>query len=421
MTSHSTHGTDSIAHSQQYANMVSRLPITFQPFIRQELRDWPKLFSCERTNVENMLSYLNSLDGIQFGRTFARVRAAESAMGVASWNLSTDSQTIQNTAKLARSSHYEEWRGAVDEVFRTIQDKLPVKAGFAPAANVHRLVLILFPGHLPMDRANIWKEWTGTGREVALTRSREESSSSCSDVILGADANGMLQLLQSYTHKPGYDTEQLWFIDAASFDRLLPDCSYLSYLDLRALREMFLDKQNWVQDDLNDADAMIQSLRSVDIESLCPLALNGKLAAREFVREVFLSGNGATVYGNSFVEWSASEGIRRARPDVLIARFGLRNKPKPLMSVAVLENQQKVYALPDIEDPTGSALDSQILANYIWRAANRYDEYSNALCICVSDALSSAYIVAPEGHALLEEPAPIEVTRLHELLVDWLA
>ena len=50
-------------------------------------------------------------------------------------------------------------------------------------------------------------------------------------------------------------------------------------------------------------------------------------AVREFVRALFLSGNGAVIfYANSFVEWAASEAFRRARPSFVAAQFGIRKR-----------------------------------------------------------------------------------------------
>ena len=147
--------------------------------------------------------------------------------------------------------------------------------------------------------------------------------------------------------------------------------------------------------------------------------LKAQISAREFVRDVFLSGNGSTVYGNSFVEWAASEGIRRARPYIVVARFGTRNKPKPFASLAALENQLKFTAIPDTEDPEGSAVDAQMLASYIWLAASRFEEYKDALCLCIADAISAAYLIAPPNHPLLTGAQPLAVSQLLPILQEW--
>jgi hypothetical protein len=139
------------------------------------------------------------------------------------------------------------------------------------------------------------------------------------------------------------------------------------------------------------------------------------------LRSLYLSGNGALIYGNSFVEWGASEALRRARPDVLVARFGIRSKPKPFTSVAVFENPDQINPLPAVDDLPGSAIDAQVLSLYVWLAASRYDEYRNAACVCLAESLSEAYVIAPAGFNLFREAQPIPLDRFRSVLTEWLS
>jgi hypothetical protein len=128
---------------------------------------------------------------------------------------------------------------------------------------------------------------------------------------------------------------------------------------------------------------------------------------RNFVVDLFLSGNGALIFGNAFAEWAASEALRRARPRGMVVRFGMRSKPKLFTGIAIFENQQQISALPDVDDREGSAVDALILARYVWLAASRYPEYEQAYCLCVSEFSNSAYLICPEGRSApwsLERP-----------------
>ena len=51
-------------------------------------------------------------------------------------------------------------------------------------------------------------------------------------------------------------------------------------------------------------------LHKVDVTPWCPREVVADPALREFVRTLYLSGNGAVIFGNSFVEWAASEALR---------------------------------------------------------------------------------------------------------------
>jgi hypothetical protein len=106
---------------------------------------------------------------------------------------------------------------------------------------------------------------------------------------------------------------------------------------------------------------------------------------------------------------------------MLVACFGMRNKPKPFTSIAILEDQEHTSPLPDTADPDGSAVDAQILARYLWLAASRFDEYKDALCLCVTDALPAIYAIAPAGHILFRESQPMTVERVRQIVREWVS
>ena len=57
---------------------------------------------------------------------------------------------------------------------------------------------------------------------------------------------------------------------------------------------------------------------------------------QDFLQSVLLNGNGTLLINNTFVEWASLQAIRRARPSVLLASFGIRNKVKPVQQPADL-------------------------------------------------------------------------------------
>ena len=178
---------------------------------------------------------------------------------------------------------------------------------------------------------------------------------------------------------------------------------------------------NTMRKDLADADAVYGRLRKTDVTPWCPAEVASEPVIREFLRSLYLSGNGALIFGNSFVEWGAAEAFRRARPAFLAAQFGIRSKPKPFTSVAVFENPDRVNPLPAVDDLPGSSLDAQMLAHYVWLAASRYEEYRhNTICLCLAESLSEAYTIAPPELPLWNETQPVTLDRLRAALGSWL-
>jgi hypothetical protein len=179
---------------------------------------------------------------------------------------------------------------------------------------------------------------------------------------------------------------------------------------------------NTMRKDLTDADAVFDYLRKVEVTPWCPEEVAGEPAIREFLRSLYLSGNGALLLGNSFVEWASSEALRRARPSFLVAQFGVRNKPKPFTGVLVFENPEKLNPLPPVPDLEGSAIDAEMLSLYVWLAATRYEEYQRStVCVCLAESLSEAYVVAPQEFPLGRETARVTLDQFADSLRAWIA
>jgi hypothetical protein len=196
----------------------------------------------------------------------------------------------------------------------------------------------------------------------------------------------------------------------------------LSYGRLDSYRQNFSHEMNTMRKDLADADAVFDHLRKVEVTPWCPPEVAADPAVPEFLRSLYLTGNGAVIFGNSFVQWGAAEAVRRARPSLVAAQFGVRSKPKPFTGVAVFDNPDQVNPLPTVDDLPGSAVDARMLALYVWLAAYRYQEYQQSTaCVCIAESLSQAYVVAPKEFSLLQAPEPVALERLSESLRAWIA
>lgn len=416
--------------------LLKRFPLTFLPFVNQQLRQWEYLFPNERTATQQLLLYVASLDPEQSTRLFKNVVQLEERMGVRHWNFSTTEQTIENSSELARSPYFQEWRQAVQAVFDE-SDRYAASSSENNSKSRNRLVLIDIPRPLPVPAENAWRSWQGIGRTVKLDLCSPGECQNLLESLLAGDGNsaganfkGLLPMTRNGSEHPHSD---YWVVDAGSslVGSLLgkkdaetggPVGTLLNYERLDVCRQRFSHEMNSMRKDLTDADKIFDELRLVDIVPWCPPEVAADPAVREFVRSVYLSGNGAVIFGNSFVEWAASEAFRRARPVFLAARFGVRSKPKPFTGVAVFENPDQVNPLPTVDDLPGSAMDAQMLALYIWLAANRYPEYqSSTACVCLAESLSEAYIVAPTGFDFGPQSGAIPLDRLGNALRTWMA
>jgi hypothetical protein len=410
--------------------LLKRLPRTFLPFTRQQLRDWDYLFPYERNSVVRLLLFVASLSPAETVATFQDVLQLEKKMAVSNWQFSNEEQTILNASLLARSLYYQEWRTAVQKVFDAAEEHF--KGENKAKASRHRLILLVIPPKLPLQATIIWQRWQALGHALKLDITETQASQALAQAVLGVTSGDPgSTLLDSVARARGNTAADFWVLDAGGelvesfLNKPSEQDSYpatlLSHERLKAFREQFSHEINNMHKDLSAADAVYDTLRKLDVTSWCPPEIASLPVIREYLRSLYLSGNGALIYGNSFVEWGASEALRRARPDVLVAHFGIRSKLKPFTSVAVFENPDQINPLPAVDDLPGSAIDAQVLSLYVWLAASRYDEYRNAACVCLAESLSEAYVIAPPDFSLFREAQPIPVDKFRSCLTEWLS
>jgi hypothetical protein len=135
--------------------LLRRLPLTFLPFVNQQLSQWDYLFPNERRSTERLLLFVAGMTPEQSAALFKDVVNLEDKMGVANWEFSTSEQTIQNSSLLARSPYYQDWRRAVQAVFDAADDHARNASGVG-TMQPNRLVLLGLPRILPTDAATVW-------------------------------------------------------------------------------------------------------------------------------------------------------------------------------------------------------------------------------------------------------------------------
>ncbi len=381
--------------------LIERLPVTLRPSLNQQLSQWGMLFPFERNRVATFMNGVEALGPSALDALTAPLRALELKMGVGHWSFSEDADTIENASLLARSAYYVEWRREVERVFEavnaTARDSTPIQTGST------RVILLFLPASLPVDPQTVWQQWDPRGQEIKISG---DAGRICELALQGQPGlAGIATLLAGQTTPESSD---LWLIDAEGrLNDMLsslgspPAASSLSYAALKPFRDRFLAELNKAPKSIQVTDEVVANLRreSWDGWNLWPAELIGQPRMRQFVIDLFLSGNGALIFSNAFVEWAASEALRRARPRAIVASFGMRNKPKAFTSIAIFENQQRISSLPDVADPENSAVDALILARYVWLSASRYPEHEQTICLCVSELRNTAYLIAPAGRS----------------------
>ena len=338
-------------------DLIRRLPATFGPALRDQFAQWNLLFRAERRQLQAQLDWLSGLPPKEFDGLFGPLLDIEKRMALPRLDSSAAGLSVRDAGILARSPLYPRWRAEVERVFSRIDERAVAPAGLR---SLPRLVVCVLPAGIPLQEQPLWPDLAAEGAWLSLDRPFGE--------ILWAFAAAIAKRVCLPELDPD---ERTWVFECESRFSALPGVPVLSWADLDALRREFLRRLNAVQRDLRSVDQTSEELRRADIGRLMPQALASNARVREFLRGLLLSGNGSLVFPNSFVEWGASEALRRAQPQALIASFGLRQKLKPFSSLVLFEDQNRANPVAISDDPAGSLVDALLLSRYVYLAAQR--------------------------------------------------
>ena len=386
--------------------LLERLPRTFLPVLNQQLKEWDLLFPAEQRPIRATLDHLGKLGDAKFEELVGPIKTLEKQMDLPGWTTGKDHLSIEDTSILARSPVYPQWRTEVEKLFEKVNASIEL-----PQAN--RMVVSVLPAGLPTNSAPLWPNLAKQGRWVQLERTFGEDLDSVVSSLARRKAIAQTE-----------PVEHTWVLESVSHFTEVANSSnwtVLSYEALKPTRDEFRRRMNEIEKDLRSADETFDGLRNVKMETLLGPALETDQRIREFIRALFLSGNGAVLFNNSFVQWGATEVLRRAQPQVLVCCFGIRQKLKPYSSLVLFEDQERANPVKEEPDPAGSFIDIQLLCDYVFLTTQRLSNYAgrtlHLLAVADSDL---ALLVAPPSFPALPS-RQVSAAALSERAIAWLA
>ncbi len=377
-------------------DLIARLPRTFGPSFNDQLAQWTLLFPAEQRRLRAQVDWLAQLPPAAFKRLFEPIVALESKMDLPPWDPSAKGMSVTDVGILARSPLYPQWRTEVAKVFATIDEGVGSAGALPP---MRRLLMCVLPAGLPPSKEPWWPSLAKGGAWVDLDRP------------FGRAFPALVASVVKRKRPAGVeDIESTWIFesDARFTDAPKPPGeTVVSWKALEQVRREFLNRLNAVRRDLHSVDQTNVDLKRLDIGKWMPEALAAQPRVREFIRGVMLSGNGSLVFPSSFVQWGASEAMRRAEPQAMIACFGIRQRLKPFSSSVLFEDQRRSNPTADADDPAGSLVDALMLAEYVRLTASRIAAYgARTLTIMTGEDLSRMLVLGvPAPKSKLDEAA----------------
>ena len=408
------------------SGLFDRLPATFSIYSLDRIKDWDRLFPAEHAYFERLFGLLDRSSAEAVEELFRPLRDVERKMNIGDGIWKTRRFTLEHVDFLQRSRHLAEWRAAIAGIFAQIDPLLDEEV--ARAGNP-RLVAVVSPAELPMGPDRMWTRIRDEGRVLPLRL--EGGDTSLSDylarLLTGYErARRAPSLVDHYATQRSRNSFDAWVVEAAdpilrlaqSFDGWVG----LSYERLAELRRTLMKEVNELvtQDRIPGPRQLGERLQKMNPGALRRAAGRDPVM-QDFLQSVLLNGNGTLLINNTFVEWTALQAIRRARPSVLLASFGIRSKVKPFSSLLIYADQEETSPIPTQADMLGSYVDLEVFYQYIWQECNKHPEYRrNTACLFIGIGMDAMLVIGPPDFTLLAVDGPIRPQEVFRACAEWL-
>lgn len=390
--------------------LFDRLPPTFSTFFFEQFRDWHLLFPAEHDYLERLFMLLDRSNPAAVNSVFAPLRDVEQKMKIDEKTWPRRQFGLEQVNFLNHSAYYEEWRRAIGFVFSRIDPLLDAEVA---RKGKPALVIVTAPAEISTDPDRMWLRLQRHGKRIALDI--PEKCDYLNLVLTGGSGKSIVEV----SSKHDYDS---WAVFANKPPDSVQNAIRLSYETLKSYRLRLMEEVRRI---LESGEARTPRELNERLKRLNILASESEFATDEilveFVRAVFLAGNGTLLINNTFVEWTTLQAVRRARPGVMLVSFGVRNKLKPFSSLLMYTDQETASPIPDQMDVLGTSVDLEIFYQYIWQEFEKYPQYrNNTGYLFIADGMDELFCIAPRDFPLLAATAPVRLSDIFAYSKEWL-
>ena len=404
------------------SGLFERLPATFCTYFYDQLQEWDLLFPAEQSYYERLFTLLAASDAKAVEELFVPLREAERLMGVTDANWPRHKFTLQQVGLINRSKHYTEWRQAVTFAFARIDTILDAEVA---RKGRPRLVVVISPAEITANPERLWTRLATHGERVKL-EAPENPADYLPLLLTGApraeSAPTLADLQAASEQAAPYGA---WVIEAGEMLSSLSRDRRVARLSYQRLQRYRLRLMNEVQEVIEKERIKGSTTLGPRLKELKALPEESELAKdpvlAEFLRSTLLRGNGTLLLSNTFVEWSTVNAVRRARPVVTLASFGLRNQLKPFSSLLIYADQDAASAAVAPPDLEGSYVDLEIFYQYVWQEYGKFAEYrANTAFLFAREGLDQLLAIGPPDFRLLAEKKALPLASVFLKMKEWL-
>jgi hypothetical protein len=374
----------------EYLSTLQQLPGSFLPFLLKEIiaLDWK--FPAEREELSQQLSYLQSLSASERNRemeAFARIHMSPE-LGALDW-VNMPGQFLEKlSAQLWATSQMDTFRLASE---RYMQDFRSVRPNEDPP--IPRLAIVLIGRGVPAAGYPLFRKLRRQG-----TYFRQINGGLGLDHVVQVIKVRAASQPAPYAH---------WFIDGDRTALDNPQIAFISYQALSPIRTSLTAKIRQAFESRMSPEALRTMLAETTPDDLGIRSKPEEAVLDRFKVALFTEGSGTQIYSTTFVQWTAREALRRARPLTLVARFTPRQREAPMSEL--LNGTFK-----NTTDPAGSLVDADMGAWYTWIGLQRLPGSDRSAFLAWFEDHNEAVAVGPAFAKGREDNTPVQLAELLE-------
>jgi hypothetical protein len=324
--------------------LLQQLPLAFLPLLLREIIAYDWKFPAERDEIDRQLRYLGSLtpdELLNVMSSFAKL------------NLSADLQAMDWVGRPVRFSEklsaylwathqIDDFSRAAEAYIRVFNTAVPEPAIAAPRLGIAVIAEEISKTEYPLFRKL---------RRKGVYFGHVDPSSSYKLLLDTVTARAKLYP-SPYAH---------WCIEGAEQGTANGSLiASVAYGSLQPVRKQLIHKMQQVSASQAGPEILRTRLAETEPSELGMKHVIDDPVLSRFAISVLTEGSGTQIYSTTFVQWTAREALRRARPLTILARFAARQTEESADEELSSTQQHPVL------DPSGSLVDADMGAYYTW-------------------------------------------------------
>jgi hypothetical protein len=355
-------------------DLLQQLPLAFLPLLLREIIVYDWKFPAERDEIDRQIRYLGRLTADQLSNTmdsFARLKLSPDLEGM-NWVSAPERFSEKLSAYLWATHQIDDFARAAEEYIRVFNTAVPEAPIPTPRLGI----------------AVIAKEISRSSN-YPLFRKLRRKGVYFGQVEAGSSYKLLLETIaaRAQAHPSPYAH---WCIEGGQQGTLQSSAiASLAYEPLKPVRKQLIHKMQQVSASRSGPEILRTRMAETEPSELGMQHLTNDPVLGRFAISVLTEGSGTQIYSTTFVQWTAREALRRARPITILVKFAARQTEESADEELSGLQQQAVL------DPAGSLVDADMGAYYTWMNLQRLSGADHSLFLAWAEGRGEAVAIGP--------------------------